>query len=326
MGIGNSGDIRSVNHAVAKSADNHVEHMRQKVGTEFTVDKKRDLGKKRNELGKDDFMKLMSAQLKYQDPVNPMKNEQMAAQLAQFSALEQMMNVNNNLEKMTAGQKPSEHMIAASLIGKRVTTDKTHFMLEKGASPEVAFELPADAATVNVAIVSAKGEVVREIELGEMQKGPQTMRWDGKNSKALDEPLGEFSYRVSAADKEGKSIPIKSDETGLVSGVTFEGGKSLLIVDGKKMPIDQVARIESDTPAEAKAAPVKTLTEDKQNISTEVPVSPQAGKNVLPPGVSPEKMKSMLASMGMPLPGSSTDADSAEQAENPMPLWNPANN
>src|SRR5262245_58853274 len=99
-------DARSVNNFDKnRSADEHIEQMRQKIGTEFTADKKRDTGKKRNELGKDDFMKLMAAQLKYQDPISPMKNEQMAAQLAQFSALEQMLNVNQNLEKMAAGQK-----------------------------------------------------------------------------------------------------------------------------------------------------------------------------------------------------------------------------
>src|SRR4051812_44435451 len=88
-------DMLSVdNNKTVKSDDKHVEQMRQKVGSEFTGDPRRATGKKKNELGKDDFMKLMSAQLKYQDPINPMKNEEMAAQLAQFSALEQMVNVN----------------------------------------------------------------------------------------------------------------------------------------------------------------------------------------------------------------------------------------
>src|SRR5262245_44358140 len=113
-------DVLGVNKQTEKSDSDHVEKMRQKIGTDFTGDQRRSTGKKKNELGKDDFMKLMSAQLKYQDPINPVKNEQMAAQLAQFSALEQMMNMNTNIEKMAAGQKPSEHMIAASLIGKRV--------------------------------------------------------------------------------------------------------------------------------------------------------------------------------------------------------------
>src|SRR5688500_16520130 len=102
-GVSQNQDTRSVNnHGSDQAASTELEQIRQKLGKEFTADMKRDVGKKRNELGKDDFMKLMSAQLKYQDPVSPMKNEQMAAQLAQFSALEQMLNMNQSIEKMAA--------------------------------------------------------------------------------------------------------------------------------------------------------------------------------------------------------------------------------
>ena len=199
-------------------------------------------------------MKLMSAQLKYQDPISPMKNEEMAAQLAQFSSLEQMQNVNTTLEKMVSAQKPSEHMLAASLIGKKVSTDSTHFSFEKGNNPELSFRLPTDAAAVNVAILDAKGEVVREIELGEMAHGEQSVRWDGKNGKFQEQPLGEYSFKITAADKDGKSVPVNSDTSGIVTGVTFEGGKSVLIMGDKKVAVDRVARIESDAPV---AAPAK---------------------------------------------------------------------
>lgn len=335
----NMTDARSVNNnAPEKSADRNFEQLRQKVGTEFTGDAKRQTGKKRNELGKDDFMKLMSAQLKYQDPVNPMKNEQMAAQLAQFSALEQMLNVNQTLEKMVAGQKPSEHMMAATLIGKRVTTDTTHFLLEKGAAPEIKFNLPDDTSAVNLAIVNNKGEVVREMELGEMAKGQQSIRWDGQNGKAQAQPLGEYSYKISATDKSGKPIDIHAENTGLVTGVTFEAGKSLLIVDGKKIPVDQVGQIEADAPAAVKAKPgqqkaagaqkaganalAEESSQDKQNPSSLT--STQVAKNRLPDDLSPEKIKSMLASMGMQ--PSEAAEEPAVEGEVPMPLWNPANN
>ena len=53
-------------------------------------------GKKHNQLGKDEFMKLLSAQLKNQDPLDPMKQDKMAAELAQFSSLEQLTNLNKN--------------------------------------------------------------------------------------------------------------------------------------------------------------------------------------------------------------------------------------
>jgi flagellar basal-body rod modification protein FlgD len=349
-------DMMSVNNSTQKSDDNHVEQMRQKVGTEFTADMKRQTGKKKNELGKDDFMKLMSAQLKYQDPINPMKNEEMAAQLAQFSALEQMMNVNNTLEKMVTGQKPSEHMLAASLIGKRVSTDSTHFQFEKGSAPELTFNMPADAKTVSVAIVDAKGEVVREIDVGELQKGEQSVRWDGKNSKAQEQPLGEYSYRITAEDKDGKAIAINNDSSGIVTGITFEGGKSVLLVGDKKVAVDRVSKIEQDV-APAAAAPKKAAKPEggdaanplaaeaapdgsapaeatKQNSSNgqgapgaTQTTSPQVAKNNLPPELTPEKIKSMLGAMGAPPVGNLSESNLAVPQERaPDPLWNPATN
>jgi len=348
-----STDMMSVNNnGGGKSDDSHVEQMRQKIGSDFSADVKRSVGKKKNELGKDDFMKLMSAQLKYQDPINPMKNEEMAAQLAQFSALEQMMNVNNTLEKMVSGQKPSEHMLAASLIGKRISTDSTHFNLEKGTNPEIPFKLPNDAATVNLAIVDGKGEVIREIDLGAMAKGEQSVRWDGKNGKFQDQPVGEYSFKVSAADKDGKSIPINSDSSGVVTGITFEGGKSMLLVGDKKVSIDRIGRIESDTAAnspapaapgaaapaqDGKAQPARTAAkplaaaEDKQISSNEeapAGTSTQVAKNSLPSELSPEKIKSMLSSMGAAPQGEVAveGGEGAEGEKKPYPLWNPGSN
>jgi len=351
-GSSQNNDMMSVNNSTSKSDDNHVEQMRQKIGTEFSGDPRRATGKKKNELGKDDFMKLMSAQLKYQDPINPMKNEEMAAQLAQFSALEQMMNVNNTLEKMVTGQKPSEHMLAAGLIGKRVSTDSTHFQFEKGSSPEISFKLPSDAKSVSLAIVDAKGEVVREMDLGELQRGDQSVRWDGKNGKFQEQPLGEYSYRLTAEDKDGKSIPINNDSSGIVSGIAFEGGKTVLIVGDKKVSVERVGRIEQDAPAagaesakgakgaqsaKPAAAGANPLAgaQLKQNSSSDAaaadeaqPTSPQVAKNNLPPELTPEKIKSMLGAMGAsPLGNLSETDEAAPQESKPVdPLWNPSAN
>lgn len=349
-GEGLGTDVRSVSSDTPKSDSDHIEAVRQKIGTGFTAAKRAKDGKAKNELGKDDFMKLMSAQLKHQDPISPMKNQEMAAQLAQFSALEQMMNVNQNLEKMAAGQKPSEHMIAASLIGKRVTTDTQHISLEKDGQPEIPFDVPADAKQVSLAVVDAKGEVVRELELGEMKQGKQSVRWDGKNKSGMPQPKGEYTYKITGLDVEGKPMNFSGDSSGIVTGVSFEAGKSMLHVDGKKIPIEKIGKIEADMPkagavpamptgrdGEAAAnaaalgagAPVKNMAAaagaqaTKQNSSSSdgKNTSTQVAKNNLPPDLTPEKIKNMLAAQG--LVGGVTE-ESAEDDKVPDPMWNPA--
>jgi flagellar basal-body rod modification protein FlgD len=325
-------DVRTVSNVSAGGAsDEYVEQLRQKIGTGFS-DQKMSGKKNRNELGKDDFMKLMSAQLKHQDPLSPLKNEQMAAQLAQFSALEQMVNVNQNLEKMAAAQKPQENVLAASLIGKKIMTDSSRFKFEKGMQPEVKFDLPNDAESVVISMVDAKGEVVKDFELANMAKGAQSIRWDGKNNKGLDVIPGEYSYKVSANAPGGAPMQINMSTAGLVTGVSFEGGKALLMVDGRKIPMEAVGRIEADSPATAQAAApgANTLTsaagadKQKKSSASAEEKTTQPAKNSLPPEISSEKMKNMLSALGESsrMEGDS-GAQGVEEANLPDPLWNP---
>ncbi len=330
-GEGLGTDVRSVSNDAAKSDSEHIEAMRQKLGTNFTAAKRAKDGKARNELGKDDFMKLMSAQLKYQDPINPMKNQEMAAQLAQFSSLEQMMNVNQNLEKMAAGQKPSEHMIAATLIGKRITTDTMNISLEKDGQPEIPFKVPADAKQVNLAIVDAKGEIVRELELGEMKEGQQSVRWDGKSKSGMPQPKGEYTYKITGLDANGKPMNFSSDASGIVTGVSFEGGKSLVHVGGQKIAIEKIGKIEADTPAKGvnpMAAQPGDETKQKSSINDDKDTSTQVAKNSLPPELSPEKIKMMLAARGLnaAVDGEESESSAVQDEKIPDPMWNPAAN
>lgn len=330
-------DIRTISNVGQKSSDEYVEQLRQKLGTSFSDQKVS--GKKRNELGKDDFIKLMSAQLKHQDPLSPMKNEQMAAQLAQFSALEQMVNVNSNLEKMAAAQKPSDNVLAASLIGKKILTDSSKFAFQKGAQPEMKFTLPEDAENLAVSVVDEKGEIIREIELGAMVKGPQALRWDGKNKNNQDALPGEYSFRVTASAPGGKPIIVDNTTSGLVSGVSFENNKAMLLVDGKKIPLEAVGRIEADSPQSSigKSGPgiasggnLATTNSSGTSESTATNSSSgkekitQPAKNSLPSQMSEEKILSMLGDLASSSrTEGSEESQYASEGNPPMPLWNP---
>lgn len=326
-------DMRSVKNTTSGAPDEYIENLRQKIGTEFTDQKNK--GKKKNELGKDDFIKLMSAQLKHQDPINPMKNEQMAAQLAQFSALEQMVNVNTNLEKMSAAQKPQDNILAASLIGKRVLTDSSKFAYEKGAKPDLKFELPADAEKVSVTVVDAKGEVMREYELGGLKKGPQAIKWDGKNQKGQEQLAGEYSFRITATDASQKAIDVKTSTSGLVSGVVFESGKPWLIVDEKKIPLEGVGRIEADLPKaaagtnDATGNAVNSLA-DKQEISTNQTNTTREkntnaeGKNLQAASVA-AKMNNVAGAAPQSMDGMTAEQEELNGGMGAYPLWNPGN-
>jgi flagellar basal-body rod modification protein FlgD len=335
-------DMRSVSNTTGAASDEYLEQLRQKIGTEFTD--KKQTGKKRNELGKDDFIRLMSAQLKHQDPISPVKNEEMAAQLAQFSSLEQMVNVNQNLEKMTANQKPQDNVLAASLIGKRVMTDSSKFsFVGKGQQPEMRFELPADAERVTVSVVSEKGEVLREYEMGGVKKGFQSIKWDGKNGKAQEQGVGEYTFRVNATDAHNKPVLAKTSTSGLVSGVVFEGGKPLLLVEDKKIPLDVVGRIEADMPVNKPAASnqdpgmdaaiadaVKQLTGSKQNSSitssdADAEKNTESAKKNLRTASNTGKINNTGAQSSQSMDGQAIEQEGMSDNNGAFPLWNPSN-
>src|SRR5215210_7987718 len=101
-------------------------------------------------LGKDDFLKIMLTQMKHQDPTNPFKAEQMATEIAQFTTVEQLQNVNKNIQALSGQNQPVERMAMAGMIGKIVTVDKDRFPLTEGKKEALNVVLPRDASELRV--------------------------------------------------------------------------------------------------------------------------------------------------------------------------------
>src|SRR4051812_2155313 len=119
-----------------------------------------------NELGKDAFMTLLLTQMKNQDPTNPLKSHEMAAQLAQFTSLEKLNNINEGIDKLRKDNKPDHNFQALAFIGKTVTMDNSKIArMDETESHELRFTLPADALKANVEIKDANGNTIRKMEM-----------------------------------------------------------------------------------------------------------------------------------------------------------------
>jgi flagellar basal-body rod modification protein FlgD len=201
-------------------------------------------------LGKDDFLRIMITQMKNQDPTNPFKAEQMATQIAQFTSVEQLQNVNQNLNKMATQNKPLEQMTMTNMIGKVVTIDRERFPHVEGENEQLSFLLPKDAKTVHVNIMTDLGEVVYEKDLGPQQAGEVGFIWDGSKANTLPAKAGNYVYRVTAKDDREQSISISPQVQGKVIGVSFENSEPVFLVgDSKrqdKVTMRNIARIEID--------------------------------------------------------------------------------
>ncbi|MBI3556910.1 MAG: hypothetical protein HY074_11655 [Deltaproteobacteria bacterium] len=186
-------------------------------------------------------------------------NEQMAAQMAQFTSLEQMVNMNNNLEKLTASQQPLQNMGAANLIGKYVTADSSRLTHTEGKYTPLNFELPQDAAKVHISIINEKGETVRELDKTNIKKGQVSIDWDGKISGNLLAKSGQYMMQVSAVNEEDKQMQARTQHTEVVHGVAFEGKETVLLTGDltkpTKMLLRNVSRIIDASAGKAGAAP-----------------------------------------------------------------------
>ena len=194
-------------------------------------------------LGKDDFLKLLIAQLAAQDPLDPMGAQDFSAQLAQFSGLEQMTNVNKNLEKMYKLDTNTQHTSAIQLIGKTVESSGNSFNHSAGTSEVLAYSLSSDVESVSIEIYDSENNRVDRVQLQDQNKGKNTASWDGFDFMGNSLPAGSYSFRVTAEDAAGQIAQATTFSSGLVSEVVFGEDETYAIVNGQELPINAIKRV-----------------------------------------------------------------------------------
>lgn len=197
------------------------------------------------QLDKDAFFKLMLAQVKNQDPTNPMKNHEMAAQLAQFSSLEQMSNVNETLKQMQRGQGEGNQFQALDLMGKMVRGDSGKLSrAQNETSHEVSYNLKDAASMVNISIANAQGEVVKNLTIQNAPQGPGKIQWDGKSEEGVVQPAGQYKISVNAKDAAGQKVNTETEFSGKVTGVQFTEAGPIVSIGKKTVPLKDIKQVE----------------------------------------------------------------------------------
>jgi flagellar basal-body rod modification protein FlgD len=189
-------------------------------------------------LGKDEFMRLLVTQLQNQDPLEPMDSHEFIAQLAQFSSLEQLQNINDKLDKLT-----EELASASSLIDREIEASGTLVTVEDGVPSEVFFELESDAMAVFAAINDANGVHVKSFQMGPMEAGKQTILWDGTDADGNQAPDGKYTVDIQAVGTDGSMVDVTSLIKGTVTGATFEDGVTHLLIGNTEIPLGSVIKI-----------------------------------------------------------------------------------
>ncbi|MGQ9603164.1 MAG: flagellar hook assembly protein FlgD [bacterium] len=197
-------------------------------------------------LGKDDFLRLLTVQLQYQDPLSPLGNEDMIAQLAQFSSLEQLENINKNLLVSTDLNllltQVLNNTAAVGLVGKEIVAKSSSICLDDGRA-EIAFDLAEPATKVVIEISDGQGVDVRKIEISDPSKGWNTIAWDGKDNSGRDCSKGTYRVEITAFGKDGEVTNVSGKVKGTVDSVRFVNGEAVFIIKGVMVGISDILEV-----------------------------------------------------------------------------------
>ncbi len=194
-------------------------------------------------LGKDDFLELLVTQLENQDPLNPTDPQEFSSQLAQFSSLEQLYNINDNLEGLSGLTGEIERFGALNMLDRSVLVQDDSFQLEEGTdSIDLGYKLENSADEVSVTVMDSNGETVASFEGQDGSVGQHSITWNFGQQTEQKITEGEYTLQVSATS-QGESIEAQPLVQAHVNGLeTGESGNELITNLGN-FSLDEVLSI-----------------------------------------------------------------------------------
>jgi len=194
-------------------------------------------------LAKDQFLKILVAQMKYQDPMNPVKGTDFTNQLAQFSSLEQLIQVNDNLGSVRTGQEQLGQLAMTNFLGKNVLSEGSGITVTNGTPTTARYEVLGYAESGSLTVFDETGAIVWITDLGRKAPGRYDVSWDGKDMQGNSVPDGEYRFQTDFYDEKDDYVPSQNYQTGTVQRVTFDDGGASFDLGNTKVPVESVIEV-----------------------------------------------------------------------------------
>jgi len=201
---------------------------------------------KSNDVNKDQFLKLLTYQLRSQNPLQPYDNQEFATQLAQFSQLEQLTGIRSLLQEQVASNQALSRTITNSalpgMLGKSAKAFADSVFFDGNSNSDLGYNLKNDASTLEITIKNSSGAIVRNIKLDGiyLKAGDVSYSWNGKDNGGNTLPQGKYTFELKAADAKGVSVATETFVTGKIQAVKFKAEGTVLVINGMEIPLENI--------------------------------------------------------------------------------------
>lgn len=192
-------------------------------------------------LGQDEFMTMLLAQLKNQNPLDPMDGKDFAAQLAQFSSLQQLSNLNTTMSSLPTYLKAFSNAQMVGMIGNEAVA-KGNAINVSGSTTNIVFSLPSDIKSGTVKIYNSSGTQVGSASLGSLKSGINSIVWNTSNVET-----GSYTFEISAVDQSGNAVNAEKLFSGRVTGTSFKNDEAYLTINGQEVAFSNIVSIKQST-------------------------------------------------------------------------------
>jgi flagellar basal-body rod modification protein FlgD len=203
-------------------------------------------------IDKDEFLKLLTYQLKMQDPLKPYDNQEFAAQLAQFSQLEQLTDIKSLLsEQISSNQlltKTISNTALPGLLGKNAKAISDGISFDGETPVDLGYSLPYPAASGSISIKDVSGKVVNTLNITDtnLTTGDHKLSWNGTDSNGDALPAGKYTFSVSGTDANGSTFSADTYMFGKIQGIRFKSEGTVIVMGGLEIPLENLSDVTTD--------------------------------------------------------------------------------
>jgi flagellar basal-body rod modification protein FlgD len=197
-----------------------------------------------SELGKNEFMELMIAQMENQNPLEPQDNGAFISQLAEFSSLEEMQKITSSVDGLSNQYQSSQALQASAMVGRTVLVPSSEAPLSASGTVSGVVDLESSTGALKVSIFNGSGELVNQMNMGQQFAGSVPFVWDGKNSEGEVMPFDQYTIKAEA-NQGGDLKQVNTLLSANVNSVSIaqSGGISLNLSGMGSIPIEEVREI-----------------------------------------------------------------------------------